>query len=381
MRPALAEARNPTLTRVFGGNLASIVALEFVDHRSDPAEWARSLGVSREAIDLYLASDVIDLHLDGFIWTRIFGYDLTKRHGAGLLDGRFYGHADLPRLREARVTGGVWIITTNPLRPARRRAAVCSRNLARLRELLDGCRDDVVVVRTAADYRDAQRAGKHAAWIGIQGGNALDGEPDALERLSDGLVLLVTLAHLSSSSLGGTSSPLKVARTDGGLLTTGKDFVAQLNAKKIFVDLAHISRRGFFDAVEVHDKTQPFLVTHTGVSGVYPHWRNLDDEQLRAVADTGGVVGVMYQRSFLGRRDVTATTIVEHLEHICKVSGDDVAALGSDWDGAIVTPRDLKTCLELPRLVEVMLKRRWSPQRVQKVLGGNFLRALTMLRG
>jgi membrane dipeptidase len=355
--------------------------LDFIDHRRDPAAWAKALGVSREAIELYLASDVIDLHIDAFIWTRIFGYDLTKRHGAGLFDGRFYGHADLPRLREARVTGGIWVVTTNPLWPSHLRARVFAKNLARLRQILDGCGEDVAVVRTTAEYLAAQRAGKHAAWIGIQGGNALDSDPDALERIPEGLVVRVTLVHLSNSKLGETSSPLKVLPTSGGLTRAGKDFVARLDAKKIFVDLAHISRRGFFDAVDVHDKTLPLIVTHTGVSGVHPHWRNLDDEQLRAVADTGGAIGVMYQDSFLGKQNVSAATVVEHLEHIGKIVGDDVASLGSDWDGAITTPRDLKTCLELPRLVDAMLKRRWTPDRVQKVLGGNFLRALTLLRG
>src|SRR4029079_10276916 len=85
----------------------------------DPVTWARSLGISREAVELYLASDVIDLHIDTFIWNRVFGYDLTKRHGLGLLGARFYSQVDLPRLHEARITGGVWVITTNPLRPSR----------------------------------------------------------------------------------------------------------------------------------------------------------------------------------------------------------------------------------------------------------------------
>ncbi len=91
----------------------------------------------------------------------------------------------------------------------------------------------------------------------------------------------------------------------------------RLNEKRIFVDLAHISKRGFWDAVEVHDKSQPLMVTHTGVSGVYEHWRNLDDDQLRAIADSGGTIGVMYQSSFLennllGRQleasDISATS-------------------------------------------------------------------------
>src|SRR6187399_2995229 len=94
-----------------------------LDHREDPGAWARELGISREAVELYLASDVIDLHIDSFIWTRIVGYDLTKRHGHGLLGARIYSQVDLPRIREACVTGGTWVITTNPFRGTRGRAA------------------------------------------------------------------------------------------------------------------------------------------------------------------------------------------------------------------------------------------------------------------
>ena len=74
--------------------------LDWRDHRSDRDAWARALGISREAIDVYLASDVIDLHVDSFIWTRIFGYDLRRRHGHGLLGARAYSMVDVPRVRE-----------------------------------------------------------------------------------------------------------------------------------------------------------------------------------------------------------------------------------------------------------------------------------------
>jgi membrane dipeptidase len=125
------------------------------------------------------------------------------------------------------------------------------------------------------------------------------------------------------------------------------------------------------------------LVSHTGLCGVYPHWRNLDDAQLRAVAATGGTVGVIFHSGFLGPAPLgrSAAAIVRHLEHIVRTVGEDHASLGSDWDGAIVTPRDLPTCLELPRLTQLMLNRGWSTDRVRKILGGNFLRAVDMLRG
>jgi membrane dipeptidase len=357
-----------------------VSALAFRDHREDPAAWARALGISREAVELHLASDVVDLHVDSFIWSRLWGYDLRRRHGTGLLGRRFFGQVDFPRIREAGVTGATWVITTNPFRPRGGRPETFAKNLARLRAIFASVPDDFAVVRNVAEYRAARAAGKHGAWIGIQGGNALDRDVEAIGGI-DPLILRVTLVHLSSSTLGVTSSPAAGRRKHEGLSDLGREYVRQLNAKKIFVDLAHINRAGFFDAIEVHDKSQPLLVTHTGVSGVHRHWRNLDDEQLRAVADLGGTVGVMYQSSFLAKPPVTSEAVIDHLEHIVKTVGEDHASLGSDWDGAITPPADIPTCLELPRLTEAMLRRGWPDERVRKVLGGNFLRVVETLRG
>lgn len=356
-------------------------ALEYIDHRRDPAAWAAQLGISREAVELYLASDVIDLHLDTFIWNRIVGYDLRKRHGGGLFRWRFYSQVDLPRIREARITGGIWVITTNPLRTAAGRARVFPRNLDKLTQILSSVPDDVTLVKTAAQYAAAAAAGKHAAFIGIQGGNAVDA-PGAVETLDDRIVR-VTLVHLSKSSLGQTSSPLG-GKEDSGLTDAGRHYVEVLDQKRIFVDLAHISKRGFFDAVKAHDRSLPLIVTHTGVSGVHEHWRNLDDAQLRAIADTGGTIGVMYESGFLGpgaRRDAKVEWVADHVMHIVKTVGEDHASLGSDWDGAIVPPRGLTTPLELPRVVDLLLKRGLSPDGVKKVLANNFLRSLKHLRG
>ena len=357
--------------------------LEYRDWRTDPDGWARELGVSREAIDVYLASDVIDLHVDSFIWNRIWGYDLTERHDGGHLPAHaFYGQVDLPRIREAQISGACWVITTNPARDPHDRAATFVANLRRLRALLAQAPDDVAFVRNAREYRAARAAGKHAAFIGIQGGNALDRDLDALELIEDDAILRITLVHLSSSRIGVTSSPLAGPAAQG-LTDFGKDYVRRLDQKRILVDLAHINRAGFFDAVAAHDRSLPLICTHTGVAGAHRHWRNLDDEQLRAIADTGGTIGVMYQSSFLG--DPTfggkASSIVDHLARIVEVVGEDHASLGSDWDGAIVPPRDMETCLELPRLVEIMLRRGWSGARIGKILGSNALRTIEAIRG
>jgi membrane dipeptidase len=326
--------------------------------------------VSPEAHELYAACQVVDLHVESFVWTRVFGYDLTRPHGRGVLGARLWSQADLPRMVQAGMSGAVLSIATNPFRRSERRPLTLAANVERLRRAVAGLAE-AAVVADHAGYRRARGEGKLACFIAIQGGNAVDegaaGMPEVVSR--------VTLVHLTRSSLGSPSSPW--AR-DRGLTEAGRRFVEALNGLRVLVDLAHAGRRTFWDALAAHDRSIPPIVSHTGLSGVHRSWRNLDDDQVRAIADRGGVVGVMYHRGFLGGS--SADDVVRHLEHVVRVGGEDAAALGSDWDGLIVTPRDMPTALELPVLVQRMLDGRWSRERVAKVVGANYLRVLAEVR-
>ena len=344
------------------------------------ADWARELGIPTTAVELYRESDVIDLHVDSFIWQRTLGYDLTKRHRAPLW-GAFLGQVDFPRILEAEISGATWVITTNPVREPADRARAFETNLDDLCRTFSRVPAKFQVVTNAREYDAARAAGKHAAFLGIQGGNALDISLAEMARLCDGRVLRITLVHLSSSRIGSTSSPMRLS--DTGLSAFGAQTVELLNQQKVLVDLAHISARGFWAACEAHAKDVPFVVTHTGVSGVYRHWRNLDDDQIRAVARSGGVVGIMYHAPFLGDRPWAGRveTIARHIAHVLDVAGEDTPALGSDWDGSIIPPRDMPTCLELPRLVAALSKRGIKDSVIQKILGRNFLRVVRQVRG
>lgn len=347
----------------------------------DAATLASRLGISREAAELYLASEVVDLHLDGFIWQRIFDYDLGREHARPPLGGWFLGHADFPRVRQASLAAATWVITTNPLREASERFAVLSQNIERLSARVRAQPDDLLLARTHGDYQAARQSGRHAVFLGVQGGNALDGCNDAVERLPPLALLRVTLVHLLNSAIGTTSSPLRLG-PDRGLSQLGLKLVERLNAARIWVDLAHISEAGFWDAIEAHSSALPPVVTHTGVSGVHRHWRNLSDAQLRAIASRGGFVGIMFHNAFLGNHPWArgAERVVDHLLHVIAVAGEDCPALGSDFDGAIIPPSDLRSVLDLPRLVDVLLRRGVSVPRIQKILGGNFLRVLAETR-
>lgn len=349
-----------------------------VVHR-DPAEWARALGTSREAVDLLRESDLIDLHLDLEVPVRVVGYDPTVRHTPAARPRLLWGHTDLPRLIEAGFTGVVYDIATNPARPPANRLAATLDNLCRVQERAARYAHDLAIVGTVAEYRAARASGRLALWPAIQGGNAVIHDLSVLDGALGDLIHRITLVHLTTSRLGGTSSP---AGRDQGLGPLGRELVERCNARGIFVDLAHAGVRTFWEALQVHRLDVPPIVSHTGVDGVRRHWRNLDDTQIRAIADRGGVVGVMYQSNFLQPVWLYArrAAIVDHLQHIIELVGDDHAAIGTDYDGAIVPPSDLPDVTSHPLLVQDMLDRGWGADRIRKVLGGNALRVMAALR-
>jgi membrane dipeptidase len=346
----------------------------------DAETLAREIGITREAVELTRASDFIDLHLDGYVWTRIVGYDFRRRHARPITRGYFGGHLDFARARDAGLSGGLWSVTTNPFRTRAGRRATLTENLARLQALVNDSAGQAEIVRTVSEYKAARARGAHGVFVVIQGANALDPTRNIDESLGHGLVSSVTLVHLLSSFLGKTSTPVPLPGP--ALSKEGERFVHAFEDARVLVDLAHIHPDAFWRVVDVHDKNVPLVVTHTGVTGVRPHWRNVDDAQIRAIADSGGVVGVIFQRSFIARPGQRATvdTVVEHLAHIIEVGGEDAAAIGTDYDGMIVPPDGLEDGRALPRLTAAMLARGWSDTRIQKILGGNCLACLARVR-
>ena len=140
----------------------------------------------------------------------------------------------------------------------------------------------------------------------------------------------------------------------------------------MIVDLAHINRKGFMEVCAMAQR--PPIVSHTGVLGAFEHWRNIDDEQLRAVADKGGVVGVIFCPRYVGGDGVGY--VVKHLQHILDVCGEDAPALGSDWDGFIVPTRDLCDAAHLPLLTDALLAAGVREEVIGKILHGNAMRVL-----
>lgn len=352
--------------------------IAFTDHRRDPAAWARQLGISREAVDLYLASDVIDLHTDSFLWQRLNGYRLDKRHALPPWGAHLGGQVDLPRVLEAGMSGIVFDMPANPFLPKARKYGAVRGLIARMLATLKPYRAQFRHVVSYADYRAARAAGQVACWFSIQGGQALDHNLRDLERIPE--IHRITLVHLTRSRIG--ASNLHPLHGGIGLSAYGKSFVDKLVEQRILVDLSHINRKGFFDALDVMPPEVPPIVTHTGLKAVYDIWRNIDDEQIRAVTDRNGTIGIIYERHFLAgdRHRQTLERIIDHLAHLIKIVGEDHASLGSDYDGMITLPIGFADITAQPLLVERMLARGWSEARIRKILGLNFLRVVQAVR-
>jgi membrane dipeptidase len=314
---------------------------------------------------------VLDLHADTAKLMDKLGYDLVLRHERPMPTRvNVFGHIDLPRMRDGGVAGQFFSFWTAPY-PRRGCARSVAAQIDAIDEAIARHPGELAWTRTGAEVRAAKASGKIAALGGIEGGQALEDQLEAIEAFSRRGVRYLGLLHFSANAIGRPAKG-RGADTASGLTGFGRDVVRECERCGIIVDLAHINRRCYFDALEL--VTQPPMVSHTGVLGVHPHWRNIDDDQLRAIADKGGCVGVIFARRYLGSASIEA--VVDHMLHIIDVAGEDVPALGSDFDGFVVPPEGLEDISALPNLTVALSRRGVAPRVLEKILGGNVLRML-----
>ncbi len=312
----------------------------------------------------------IDLHEDTLMWTRWMRYRMCVRNKAWLPRFGRYGHVDIPRLQSAGVGGVFFGLVTLPVFMQRPYHAVhCQIN-----RLVTLCRDNpgkIALALSAEDAENAKHEGKIAAFLGIEGAHALLGDLHNLETLAGHGVRYLGMSHFSANKACFPEKGIGERHCEG-LSRYGKVLLRLCESLGVIVDLAHMNRKGFFEACAL--ATKPMIVSHTGVSGVFPHWRNIDDAQIRAVADTGGVIGIMFVPKFLGGG---LDAVVRHMQHVIDIVGsDEHVALGSDYDGLVVPAPELADVSMLPNLTDAMIMAGWSRERIGRVLRGNVLRVL-----
>lgn len=329
----------------------------------------------REPVDiaaLHRRIPIADGHADSLMWNR----DLTCASARG--------HVDFPRLREAGVKVQCFTVVTRGLPvidgfslfawkqgwPREARKDEWSRCLWQLDRMAAFCRESkgqASIVGTPAHLQANLAADRLSAILGIEGGHALGGDAGRVRELKDRGVRFMSLSHLANNELGGTSTPLFGNKP---LTTHGREVLDAMGEVGLLLDVAHASPAMLPELLR-HPKTRPFC-SHAGVQGATRHWRNLSDETCRAIADRGGVVGIIMSPHFLGGR--TVAHFARHVQHAVQVMGEDGVALGSDFDGMIPLPRGMRDVRDLPKLTEAMLDLGLPVRTVEKVLGENYRR-------
>ena len=353
--------------------------LEYTDYKNYPQLWAKRLNISNEAIQLYLDSEIIDPHTVSYVWTRVLNYNMNKRHSSKPFGAGFLSQVDFPRCLEANMSGIVWDITTNPLRTAKTKLEITQNNIKAILSDINKNSDKFKFVSSYKDYQEALKAGKVASWISIQGGQAIDNDLDNLDKVPE--IHRITLVHFTKSKIG--ASNFDIRNKNVGLSEFGKAFVEKMVEKKVLVDLSHINRKGFFGALDIMPEDIAPIVTHTGVNGVCKSWRNIDDDQIKAIAARNGTIGIIYYPKYISNKTIGKTScddIVRHIEHVIKIAGEDYVTLGSDYDGMITLPTDMPDITYQPILVQKMLDRKWQAERIKKILALNFLRVVKSVR-
>ena len=326
-------------------------------------------------------------------------------HAAGtkaFLEGTEKGHLDLPRARQGGFAGGLFAVFCPPiergpgndqlmkesgydiplppdltLTDAQQAAIDMIAGLFRLEKASKG---QVKLCRSAADIDRAAEAGALAAVLHIEGAEPIDADLRMLDILYQAGLRSIGPVW-SRSNIFGHGVPFRFPSTPDtgpGLTDAGKALVKACNELKVLIDLSHLNEKGFWDVAKLSDA--PLVASHSNAHAVSPHSRNLTDDQLRAIRDSGGLAGINYATSFLredGRMnaDTPLEQMVRHADHLIEMLGVDGVGLGSDFDGAVI-PAAIGDVAGLPKLVEAFRAAGYDEETIRKICRDNWVNVL-----
>ena len=275
------------------------------------------------------------------------------------------------------------------------------------------------IVYTPNQLLNTVKSRKLAAMMGVEGGHMIEDKIEYLDSLFTRGVRYMTLTWNNSTSWASSAYDETLhpdSLSHKGLNDLGKKIVNEMNFLGMIVDLSHVGEKTFYDAIQVSVK--PIICSHSSVYNICPVFRNLKDDQIRAVGKNNGVIQVNFYSGFLDSsysKKITLfykehkkendsllnqkmspfqislafskkyssefdsfrppiSLLIDHIDYIVKLIGVDHVGLGSDFDGIESSPKGLDDVSDFPKITKALLERGYSEKDIDKILGGNFLR-------
>ena len=240
-------------------------------------------------------------------------------------------------------------------------------------EVIVGQNSDYVrIANTPRDLWMNKHQGLKSIMLGIENGIAIDGKLENLQHFVDRGIVYMTLCHNGDNDICDSAS--KTQHTHHGVSAFGEQVIKEMNRLGVLVDMSHAGEESFYQALEISSK--PIVCSHSSARALCDHPRNLTDDQMRALAQKGGVAQTTIYHGFLKKDgEATINDVIAHLEHAIDVMGIDHVGLGTDFDGDGGV-RGLADSSELINFTRRLLARRFSEHDIQKIWGGNFLRVM-----
>ena len=240
-------------------------------------------------------------------------------------------------------------------------------------EVIVGQNSDYVrIANTPRDLWMNKHQGLKSIMLGIENGIAIDGKLENLQHFVDRGIVYMTLCHNGDNDICDSAS--KTQHTHHGVSAFGEQVIKEMNRLGVLVDMSHAGEESFYQALEISSK--PIVCSHSSARALCDHPRNLTDDQMRALAQKGGVAQTTIYHGFLKKDgEATINDVIAHLEHAIDVMGVDHVGLGTDFDGDGGV-RGLADSSELINFTRRLLARRFSEHDIQKIWGGNFLRVM-----
>jgi membrane dipeptidase len=309
---------------------------------------------------------VVDMHTDA-LYSHVRGMkDIAKE--SDVLE------VDIPRLQKGGVDVQVFAIWPNPR--LIQNNAYGNFVLGAIDSFLRVCRDESLNVSFAVSPEDVFQAitgGKIAALLGVEGGHALEGKLEMIDTFYNKGVRVMTITWNKSNEIG--DAQLDSYKPHNGLSEFGISVIKKMNELGMIIDVSHADDKTLDDVLTY--STAPVIASHSNVRALSNHLRNLTDGQIKAIAEKGGVIGVMFWAPALkiSGDGVTVGDVLDHIDYVVRLVGIDHVAIGSDYDGLMrPPPQGLEDASKFPNLTKGLLKRGYTLDEIQKIMGGNFIR-------